>query len=101
MAVGAILYLWAIHFLHTYSRNENIIQNLCTWGRGRILIKNQGKKQKVQVRQDKLNFTTLVDLSEGAPIMTGTFSVFNQHAIILFDFGASHNFISQKFSAKC
>jgi hypothetical protein len=48
-----------------------------------------------------LNFTTLVDLSEGAPIMTGTFSVFNQPAIILFDSGASHNFISQKFSAKC
>ena len=33
--------------------------------------------------------------------MTGTFSVFNQPALILFDSGASHSFISQKFSAKC
>jgi hypothetical protein len=33
--------------------------------------------------------------------MTGIFSVYNQHALILFDSGASHSFISQKFSAKC
>jgi hypothetical protein len=33
--------------------------------------------------------------------MTGTFFVFNQPALILFDSGASHSFISQKFSVKC
>jgi hypothetical protein len=62
---------------------------------------DKGRKQKVQVRQGKLNFTTLEELPEGAPTMTGTFSVFNQAALILFDSGASHSFISQKFSAKC
>jgi hypothetical protein len=62
---------------------------------------DKGRKQKVQVRQGKLNFTTLEEVREGAPIMTGTFSVFNQPALILFDSGASHSFISQKFSAKC
>jgi hypothetical protein len=62
---------------------------------------DRGRKQKVQVRQGKINFTTLVELPEGAPIMTGIFSVFNQPALILFDSGASHSFNSQKFSAKC
>jgi hypothetical protein len=62
---------------------------------------DKGRKQKVQVRQGKLNFTALEELPEGAPIMTGTFSVFNQSTLILFDSGASHSFISQKFSAKC
>jgi hypothetical protein len=62
---------------------------------------NQGKRQKVQVRQGRLNFTTMADISEGAPIMTGIFSVLNYPAIILFDSGASHSFISAKFSAKC
>jgi hypothetical protein len=62
---------------------------------------DRGRKQKVQVRQGKLNFTTLEELPEGAPVMTGTFSVFNQPALILFDSGASHSFISQNFSAKC
>jgi hypothetical protein len=62
---------------------------------------DKGRKQKVQVRQRKLNFTTLEELPEGAPIMNGIFLVFNQPALILFDYGASHSFISQKFSAKC
>jgi hypothetical protein len=55
----------------------------------------------VQVRQGRLNFTTLADILEGAPVMTGIFSVLNYPAIILIDSGASHNFINAKFSAKC
>jgi hypothetical protein len=53
------------------------------------------------VRQGRLNFTTLADILEGAPIMTGIFSVLNYSAVVLFDYGASHSFISAKFSAKC
>jgi hypothetical protein len=34
---------------------------------------NQGKRQKVQVRQGRLNFTTMADIPEGAPILTGIF----------------------------
>jgi hypothetical protein len=55
----------------------------------------------VQVRQGKLNFTTMANIPEGAPVMTGIFSVLNYPAIILFDSSASHSFISAKFSAKC
>jgi hypothetical protein len=55
----------------------------------------------VQVRQGRLSFTTLADIPEGAPVMTGIFSVLNYPAVILFDSGASHSFISAKFSAKC
>jgi hypothetical protein len=55
----------------------------------------------VQVRQGKLNFTTLEELPKGAPIMTDIFLVFNQPALIMFDSGASHSFISQMFIAKC
>jgi hypothetical protein len=36
---------------------------------------DRGRKQKVRVRQGKLNFTTLEELPEGAPVMTGIFSV--------------------------
>ena len=61
---------------------------------------NKGKKQTVQVRQGRLNFTNLADLPEGAPIMSGTFSINHHPAIILFDSGASHSFISSKFGAR-
>jgi hypothetical protein len=64
-------------------------------------ILGKGKKQKVQVKQGRLNFTTLEELPERAPVMTGTLSVLNQVALILFDSSASHSFISPKFSVKC
>jgi hypothetical protein len=42
----------------------------------------KGKKQVMQVRQGKINFTTLAELPEGAPIMSGTFSIDHKPAII-------------------
>jgi hypothetical protein len=47
-----------------------------------------------------VNFTTLIELPEGAPIMTGTFSINHQPVIILFDSGATHSFISSKCGTK-
>jgi hypothetical protein len=57
---------------------------------------DKGRRQKIQVKQGKLNFTTLEEVPEGAPIMTDIFSVYNQPALILFDSGASHSFISER-----
>jgi hypothetical protein len=37
---------------------------------------NQGKKPMVQVKQGKLNFTTLADVPEGAAMLTGTYQRF-------------------------
>jgi hypothetical protein len=68
---------------------------------GQNASQNQGKRQRVQLRQRRLNFTTLADIPEGVPVMTDIFSILNYPAVILFDSGASHNFISAKFSAKC
>jgi hypothetical protein len=45
-------------------------------------------------------FTTLSELPEGAPIMTGTFFINHQPVIILFDSGATHSFISSKCGTK-
>jgi hypothetical protein len=54
----------------------------------------------MQVRQGRVNFTTLAELPEGAPIMTGTFSINYIPVIILFDSGATHSFISDKCVAR-
>ena len=61
---------------------------------------NKCNIQTVQVRQGRLNFINLADLPEGAPIMSDTFSINDHPAIIQFDSGASHSFISFKFGAK-
>jgi hypothetical protein len=62
--------------------------------------KGQSKKQTVQVRQGRVNFTTLFELPEGALIMTGTFTIHHQPTVILFDSSATYNFISPKFGTK-
>ena len=54
----------------------------------------------MQVRQGKINFTTLAEHPEGALIMTGTFSINDKPTGILFDFGATHSFISDKCGAR-
>jgi hypothetical protein len=56
---------------------------------------NQGKKLVVQVKQSKLKFTTLVDIPEGAAVLTGTFSIRDHPVKILFDSGETHSSISK------
>jgi hypothetical protein len=54
----------------------------------------------VQVRQGKLNFTTMSDIPEGASLLTGTFSINDTPVKILFDSGATHSFISERLIGK-
>jgi hypothetical protein len=58
------------------------------------------KKLMVQVRQGKLNFTTMDDIPEGASVLTGTFSINDTPLKILFDSGATHSFISENLLGK-
>jgi hypothetical protein len=48
----------------------------------------------MQVRQGRINFTTLAELPDGAPVVSGTFSIHHQPVVTLFDSGATHSFIS-------
>jgi predicted aspartyl protease len=54
----------------------------------------------VQVRQGKLNFTTMSDIQEGASILTGTFSINDTPVKVLFDSGATHSFINESLLDK-
>jgi hypothetical protein len=48
----------------------------------------------------RIYYTQVATTPEGEPVMMGTFLVANHPAVILFDFGASHTFISKKFVEK-
>jgi hypothetical protein len=58
------------------------------------------KKPMVQVRQGKLNFTTISDIPAGDPVLTGTFSINNTPVKVLFDSGATHSFINESLLDK-
>jgi hypothetical protein len=47
-----------------------------------------------------VNHTTIDDIFEGEPVTVGMFSINNHPAVILFDSGSSHSFISQAFARK-
>jgi hypothetical protein len=51
-------------------------------------------------KMGQIYYTQVATTPEGEPVMMGTFLVANHRAIILFDFGASHTFISKKFVEK-
>jgi hypothetical protein len=48
----------------------------------------------MQIRQGRINFTTLAELPYGAPVMSGTFSIHHKPVVTLFDSRATHSFIS-------
>jgi hypothetical protein len=61
---------------------------------------NKGKKKTAQARKAKLNFTSVVDIQEGAPLMMGTFSIQGKPIRILFDSGATHSLMNGKTLSK-
>jgi hypothetical protein len=48
-----------------------------------------------------VNYTTFKDVPEGKQVLVGTFSLNGHLIVILFDFGASHDFISKACTQKC
>jgi hypothetical protein len=61
---------------------------------------NKGKRPLMQVRQGQINFTTLAELPDGAPVMLGTFYILHQPVVTLFDSGATHSFISNNCATR-
>jgi hypothetical protein len=66
-------------------------------GRGNTTNNAASKNMK---KTGRIYYTQGATTPEGEPIMMGTFLVANHPAVILFDFGASHTFISKKFVEK-
>ena len=61
----------------------------------------QNQKNKVDhFKPGQVHYTTLEGIPEGAPVMTGTFSVNNHSVVVLFDSGASHTFISKECASR-
>jgi hypothetical protein len=49
----------------------------------------------------RINYTTLEDIPEGKQVFAGTFSLNGYPAVILFNSGATHDFITKACTQRC
>jgi hypothetical protein len=79
--------------------NSNNQQNLGSSSQGKGNTANNAAGKNVK-KTGRIYYTQVATTPEGDPVMMGTFLMANHPAVILFDSGASHTFISKKFVEK-
>jgi hypothetical protein len=52
-------------------------------------------------KTSRVNYTTMKDIPEGEQVLTGTFSLNGYPAVVLFDLGATHDFITKACTQRC
>jgi hypothetical protein len=61
---------------------------------GHITHPSRGPLNVVVVKTGRVNYTTMEDIPEGEQVLVSTFSLNGYPVVILFDFGATHDFVS-------
>jgi hypothetical protein len=52
-------------------------------------------------KTSRVNYTIMEDIPEGEQVLTGTFSLNRYPAVVLFDSGATHDFITKAYTQRC
>jgi hypothetical protein len=68
---------------------------------GHITHPPRGPPKVAVAKTDRVNYTTMEDIPDGEQVLTGAFSLNGYSAVILFDSGATHDFISKACTQIC
>jgi hypothetical protein len=71
-----------------------------TTTQGHITPPSRGPKKVAVAKTGRINYTTMEDIPKGEQVLAGTFSLNGHPTTILFDSGASHDFISKACTQK-
>jgi hypothetical protein len=71
-----------------------------TAAQGHVTPQSRGSQKVVVGKTGHVNYTTMEDIPEGEQVLAGMFSLNGHSAIILFDLGANHDFISRACTQK-
>jgi hypothetical protein len=72
-----------------------------TAAQGHITRLSRGSQKVAIAKTGRVNYTTIEDIPKGEQVLTGTFSLNGYPAVILFDSGATHDFISKACTQRC
>jgi hypothetical protein len=67
---------------------------------GQVAPPPRGPPKVAVAKAGRVNYTTMKDIPEGEQVLAGTFSLNGHPATVLFDSGASHDFISKACTQK-
>jgi hypothetical protein len=68
--------------------------------RGHVTPPSRDPQKVAVAKTDHVNYTTVEDIPEGEQVLAGMFSLNGHPAIVLFDSGANHDFISRTCTQK-
>jgi hypothetical protein len=81
-----------------FARECNALKKTPT--QGHVTPLPRGPPKVAVTKTDRVNYTTMEDIPEGEQVLAGTFSLNEHPATVLFDLGASHDFISKACTQK-
>jgi hypothetical protein len=72
-----------------------------TPAQGHVTPPPRGPPKVAAAKTGRVNYTTLEDIAEGEQVLVGTFSLNGYPAVVLFDSGATHDFITKACTQRC
>jgi hypothetical protein len=68
---------------------------------GHVTPSSHGLQKVAIAKTDRINYTTMEDIPEGEQVLAGTFSLNGYLAVVLFDSGATHDFVTKACTQRC
>jgi hypothetical protein len=68
---------------------------------GHVTSPSRGPQKVAIAKTGRVNYTTLEDIPEGEQVLVGTFSLNGYPAVVLFDSGDTHDFITKAYTQRC
>jgi hypothetical protein len=68
---------------------------------GHVTPPSHGPQKVAIAKTGHVNYTTMEDIHEGEQVLMGTFSLNGYPAVVLFDSGATHDFITKACTQRC